>query len=46
MFRGREGYRERLVRLGMSLVSESTVDGGGPEGKSCCLLSLLRKPAP
>ncbi|MEK7656900.1 MAG: class I SAM-dependent methyltransferase [Elusimicrobiota bacterium] len=42
----REGYRERLVRLGMRLITESIVEGGGPEGKSRCLLSLLRKPAP
>jgi predicted TPR repeat methyltransferase len=42
----REGYRERLVRLGMRLITESIVKGGGPEGKSCCLLSLLRKPTP
>ena len=40
----REGYRDRLVRLGMRLAAESTVEGGGPEGKSCCLLSLLEKP--
>ncbi len=43
MFHGREGYRERLVRLGMRLTAESVVAGGGPEGKSCCLLSLLEK---
>jgi cyclopropane fatty-acyl-phospholipid synthase-like methyltransferase len=40
----REGYRERLVRLGMRLITESIVEGGGPQGKSCCLLSLLKKP--
>lgn len=40
----REGYRDRLARLGMKLVAESVVEGGGPEGKSSCLVSLLEKP--
>ncbi len=40
----REGFRKRFESEGLALVSERVVGDGEPDGKVCCLLSLLRKP--